>query len=300
MGATKQLRFALIGAGAVGLFYAGHFARIGASVTIITRTPNDYSSSVFIDSCDGDFEFTPDSVIHLGDSVESPFDVVILATKVLPSIDMVELVRPYMGPDTILLMIQNGLFIETSLIQAYDQPILRGLAFLCSNRMNKTHIQHLDYGLLTIGQVSGTETVMMDRLYQFFNDCKVTIQQADDIERAVWEKLIWNAPFNPLSVFSHSTTADLLVDEQIVARIRAIMAEIIVLAKIADVHFDEAIIDKKINATRKMAPYKTSMCLDYEAGRPLEIECILGHPIRFAHQHSIDVPELKLLYEQLN
>ena len=49
-----------------------------------------------------------------------------------------------------------------------------------------------------------------------------------------------------------------------------------------------------------MAPYKTSMCLDYEAGRPLEIECILGHPIRFANQHSIDVPELKLLYKQLN
>ena len=83
MGRKKQLNIGLIGAGAVGTFYGAHLSKVGAKLSIISRSPNDYDKPIFIESCDEDFEFEPDQIVTLGQPTNNQFDALILSIKVL-------------------------------------------------------------------------------------------------------------------------------------------------------------------------------------------------------------------------
>ncbi|RAP24937.1 hypothetical protein DID73_00085 [Candidatus Marinamargulisbacteria bacterium SCGC AG-343-K17] len=295
-----NLSIGLIGAGAVGSFYAGHMAKHGADVTILTRTPDAYTDPIHIESPKGDFTFHPKAIQSLSE-VCDPFDVLILATKALPSIDAVSLVQPFMSKNTILMIIQNGIFIEDDLLASYDQNILRCLAFICVSRHSKTHIHHMDFGSLSVGGLNCTLNDLADHpLFQLFPQLDITVRLSPDIQQSIWEKLVWNAPFNPLSVvYNGATTAELLSNPTSLSKIRTIMQEVQLAATYANITITDEFIDEKIQQTQQMVPYKTSMCLDYESGSDIEVEAILGHLLQFGEDHSFDLPEIRSLYRDI-
>ena len=293
----SKLSIGLIGAGAVGCFYAGHMAKKGADVTLITRSPKAYNAPIFIESIDGDFLFSPTAVQSIHDGAS--FDVVVLATKVLPSIDTVALIKPFMTDATRLMVIQNGIFIEDSYVRMFQQPIFRCLAFVCVSRQSRLHIQHMFFGGLSMGCLNA-ELDVGDPLVQLLTRLDVPVHIKSNIQLAIWEKLVWNVPFNSLSVICGGvTTKDLLDQTAIASRVYKIMKEVQLAAKAVDIQISDAFIDQKIEQTRGMPPYKTSMCLDYEAGRPMEYEAILGNLVRFAEDHQLLLPEIRALYQDV-
>ena len=296
-----NLSVGVIGAGAVGCFYAAQMAKKGAQVTIITRHPEDYDETINIQSVHGNFLFKPVAIQSIHEPAVVPFDVVLLATKALPIIDQVALVQPFMSKNTKLMVIQNGIFIESDLLDAFSQPIFRCLAFICVSRKSKNLIHHMDFGSLSIGCLNGQlASYINDPFFELLRQLEISVRFTSDIHQAIWEKLIWNAPFNPLSVvYNGATTEQLLNDPAIASRIQLIMKEVQKLAAIAGHGISDKFIQKKIDQTRQMVPYKTSMCLDHEAGLPIESEAILGNVIQFAQYKSIDVPEILTLYQDL-
>jgi 2-dehydropantoate 2-reductase len=108
---------------------------------------------------------------------------------------------------------------------------------------------------------------------------------------------VWNAAFNTLSVAGHgATTAEIIGCKPTLVQVRAIMAEVCALAA-ADGHplpADSS--ERYVEDTRKMTPYKTSMLLDYEAGRAMEIEAVVGNAVRAGGRLGVSTPHLDALY----
>jgi 2-dehydropantoate 2-reductase len=126
-------------------------------------------------------------------------------------------------------------------------------------------------------------------------DARVT----ENLLRARWHKLMWNIPFNGLSVVLDASTKELVGDPHAVALVNAIIREVHSAAASCGVEIPENMIDKTVEVTRTMVPYDSSMRLDYLNRRPMEVESILGKALVIAGARGAEMPHVEMLYQQL-
>jgi 2-dehydropantoate 2-reductase len=225
-------------------------------------------------------------------------DLVVVTLKATANDQFPRLITPLLHDRTAILTLQNGLGNEETLAELFGAGrILGGLAFTCINRVGPGKIHHMDHGLIRLGEFCGPgrsdRAVAIARL---FNDSQIHTQVLDDLRYGRWEKLVWNVPFNGLGALMDMTTDRLLASEEGVSLLQQLMSEVIATAKSVGVELPAGIIDVKIEQTRTMGAYQTSMQIDRKLGRPLETEAILGQPLREAQQRSISTPVLRIIY----
>jgi len=292
----------IVGAGAIGGFYGALLAKAGADVSVVCRS--DYAivkeQGFCIRSRDlGDWQFKPHRVLKAAADYPDTADFVILCSKVTSQIDRAGLIRGAVKAGTSIVFIQNGVDIEAELQQAFpDNELISGLAFVCCNRVAKADISHLAYGRLTLGNFPSGVSAKLNRLQSLFVKAGIECEISADIVASRWQKCVWNAPFNPLSVLSGGlpTLAILQNQEELVRRI---MQEVCDIASGCGYPLPDDIIDTNIQKTWVMPPYKTSMLLDFERGHGMETEAILGNVVRCANQRGIACPTLDALYALL-
>ena len=296
----NQPNIVLLGTGAVGSLYAGKLAQAGARVSTVCRS--DYQAvknqGIVIKSIWGDFVFKPTDVMKDISEYPSIPDYIIVATKVLPQIDVAKLIKSKVSPQTSIVLLQNGIDIEEPVARAFPKTeIISALAFVCVSRIALGQIDHLDYGRLIIGKYPSGRSEKVETLGKLFNNAGVECVVADNIVTARWIKLVWNAPFNPMSVLGGGVdTMAMTGAEPALILARKVMEEVRLLAEATGHSFPEAVITKNIDDTMIMKPYKTSMLLDYENGREMEVEAILGNAVRLAQKHAVNVPHIESLY----
>ncbi|HHJ38958.1 MAG: 2-dehydropantoate 2-reductase [Methylothermaceae bacteria B42] len=292
------MKVLIVGTGAIGGFYGALLAKQGAEVSVVCR--GDYDTvkthGIYIQSTLGEWTFQPDAVYRHAGEVPSPPDYVILCTKVLPHVDRVALIREAVGPETAITLIQNGVEIEDELAKAFpDNELISGLAFVCVSRTKSGHVWHQAYGHLMFGRYPAGITPKVTALCDTFNKSGISAKAMEDIVAARWQKCVWNAPFNPLSVLSGGLyTSDILENQE--AFVRQLMTEVCAIAEATGHPLPPNVIDKNIANTYKMPPYKTSMLLDFEAGRPMETEAILGNAVRAGQREGVAIPRLESVY----
>lgn len=286
----------IVGAGAIGSFYGAVLKRAGCSVSVVLRS--DYEAvkthGVRITSPLGDLSFQPDHVYRNGDLPEAPPDFLILCVKVLPGVDRVAMVAPWMGENTRLVLIENGLDIERELADAYpDHPLVSCLAFIAVSRKGAGVVEHKAYGKLVLGRYPEGVDKHCRTLSKLFKDGGINTGLTDCVVGERWRKCLWNTPFNPLSVIANGADTKTILDteggEELV---RAMIREVMDVAAAEGYPMDEALIDKNIEGTRRMPAYKNSMALDYLSDRPIEREAVLGNVVAIADRHGIPVPQL--------
>lgn len=292
----------IIGAGAIGAFYGALLARQGANVSVVCRS--DYAAvkrhGFSIDSCDlGRWTFKPKHVLKSAAEYTERADYVILCTKVVDNVDRTALIREAISPDSAIVFIQNGVEIEPPIAAAFpDHEIISGLAFICNNRVGPGKISHLAYGRLSLGNFPSGCSDKALRLCQLFRQAGIACHSSGDIVTARWQKNVWNAPFNPLSVISGGLlTCDILNSQAYF--VRNIMRDVCNVAAAAGHRLPEDIIDRNFENTRAMPPYKTSMLLDYEKGLPMETEAILGNAVRAGRRHAVACHYLESVYAMM-
>lgn len=294
----------VIGTGAIGGFYGARLAQAGARVSVVCRS--DYETvkekGIRVQSDEGDYGFMPEKVLRKAEEFEGAPDFVIVATKVIPGTDTTKLIRPVAGPETTVVLIQNGIAIEEPVQQAFpNTEILSGLAFIASNRIGPGRILHLDYGRLTLGRYPSGHSEKAQQLRSLLESVGVPCVVTDDVVTARWQKLVWNAPFNPISVLAGAVdTQTILHGEESTLLVRRVMEEVCALAAAARHPLPQDIIEQNIEGTRVMKPYKTSMLLDFENNRPMEVEAILGNAVRIARSLDVSVPHMETLYALLS
>lgn len=291
----------IIGAGAIGAFFGSALARGGALVSVVCRSDFDIvrrdgfsiRSPLLGEHC-----FRPAEVLRSAQELTIRPDFVVLATKVVPDVDAIELLRPAIGPHSAVVLLQNGLDIEPRIATTFpEQELVSVVAFIAVSRTGPGQIHHQSVGSLTLGTYPsgiGERARVLGALWQAAGvPCRLTA----DIIGTRWQKALWNAAFNPLSIVAAGLdTATILGTPEGERLVRAIMDEIRLIAAAAGHSLDRALIDQLISATRGMPPYKTSMALDLEHGRSMEIEAIVGNALRAARKHAVAAPHLETMY----
>lgn len=296
---------AVIGAGAVGGYYGARLAQRGHDVRLLMRKDlavvREHGLRVF--SRDGDFQLPTVSACGSPEEIGT-VDWVICSLKAT-AIDAAQgLVTPCVGPQTRIIALMNGLGIEERFASWLDPSrVFGGMAFVCINRGEPGVIHHLDYGRVSIGHFRDdpAETTLLRDLLESGG---VEVAVAPNLRHARWEKLCWNVPFNGLSVAGGGIgTQTIATGAELRAIAEAAMRDVITvgnadLAALASTaRLDAAeIIPRMFALTETMGDYRTSMVIDYVLGRELEVEAILGNPVRRARELGLETPTMAALY----
>jgi len=295
------MRYAIIGTGAVGGYYGSRLALAGNEVHFLLHSDYEYirQNGLQVDSCDGSFRL--DHVNAYRSTAEMPpCDVVLVALKSTNNTLLRTLLPPLLGPDTLVVMIQNGIGIEADVQQRFPGlQLAAGLAFICSSKTAPGRITHQDYGYINIGNYSCRNTQLVDALIRDFLSAGIRAAEVEYHE-ARWKKAVWNMPFNGMTVALDTHTDLLLQNAATLALIREQMLEVIGAARALGVgSVDAAFADKMISNTLNMKPYLPSMKLDYDYHRPMEIYYLYTRPIEEARKAGFSMPRLGMLEAQL-
>ncbi|MGB3199339.1 MAG: putative 2-dehydropantoate 2-reductase [Nodosilinea sp.] len=311
-------RYAIVGTGAVGGYYGACLQRGGADVHFLLHRDYDHvvQHGLTIESVAGDFMLSQVQA-HRSTATMPPIDVVIIALKTTQNSLLPELLAPILQPKTAILTLQNGFGIENELAAwteaaKTDRAIFGGLCIICSNKVGPGTIRHLDYGNVLLGQYRADGqpagvSPLLDAIGKDFRAGQVSVELVDDLRLARWRKLVWNIPFNGLSVVMNATTAEMMADPNLRQLAEQLMLEVLEAAqRDGDTlspgqhrHLPAALVAHMLTHTEQMSPYRTSMKIDADEGRPLEVEAIYGNPMRVAQGAGAAVPKIEMLYHQL-
>lgn len=291
-------RVLVVGAGAIGGFYGSLLARQGWTVDVVCRSEADLvARQGFTIRSDpmGGWTFRPRAVFAAVEPPDEPPDYLLLTTKVIAGEDRAALIRPAVGPRTVIVVLENGIGIEAPLAAAFpDHELISALAFVCVSRSAPGHIHHQAYGALTLGRYPLGTSAAAEQLAAAFRQAAIAVEVSADIVTARWRKAVWNAAFNPASVLAGCVdTGRLMADEHAVRMIARAMDEVCQIAAAAGHPLPEQTAAAMIENTRHMPPYLTSMTLDAIQGRPLEREAILGAILDAARARAVAAPTLE-------
>ncbi len=298
--------YAIIGTGAVGGFYGARLHRAGREVHFLLHRDYDHvrRHGLRVDGRGGTRVLKR---VNAHKDVRSipPCDVVLVALKTTHNHLLPALLPGPLAPGGVVLMLQNGLGVEAEAAAVVGADrVIGGLCFICANKTGPGRILHLDYGDVLLGEyrpggAPGGVTPRLRAVAADFRRAGVRAACAGDLLQARWKKLVWNVPYSALSVILRTTTDRLMAHPDARALVSALMREVADAAAACGKRIRPAFIKKMLDDTARMKPYKTSMMLDHEAGRPLEIEAIYARPIAEARAAGFACVRMEMLLREL-
>ena len=299
-------KYAILGTGALGGFYGAKLQKAGAEVHFLLHRDYKHVSAngLIVESKDGDFNL-PEVNAYNDAKMMPECDVVVISLKTTQNHLLPKILPTVIKDDGVVLVLQNGLGIEEEIAEIVgSDKVMGGLCFLCSNKIAPGHIRHLDYGQIKLGEyaVNYNPAGISDRMRLIKADLEkagIKIELTEDLNQARWQKLVWNIPYNGLSVVLNATTNELMADTHTRKLVEQLMYEVVAGAKSFARIIDDSFVEMMLDYTVKMKPYRTSMKIDYDEKRPLEVEAIVGNPLRKAQEKGINLPRIECLYRQL-
>ncbi len=295
-------KIAVIGTGAIGGYYGAKLSESGLDVHFLARSDVDHiKNNGLVIKSDKSNDINLSNVAVYGSSLDMPVcDLVLIALKTTANEELKRLLEPMLGPNTILCSLQNGYGLEAQLNNLFpNQPIIGGLCFICSQKSGPGEIHHQDFGGIRFADFNAGSNHFKQTM-QVFTDADIPVQISESLDKARWEKLIWNIPFNGLSVILNANTKDMLSDKSSRQLIKDIMLEVIEAANAFDCDIELDYADSLINLTDGMTAYFPSMKGDYDASRSMELDAIYNAPLKAAASKDIPMPKIKMLFEQLS
>jgi 2-dehydropantoate 2-reductase len=297
--------YAVLGVGALGGLYGGLLARSGLVVHFLLHSDFEHvrEHGLRVDTPLGDFHLPKVNAYRSACDMPA-VDVVIVAWKATANAALKTTLPPIVGPDTTVLVLQNGWDIELDSAKIVGaEHVMGGCCFLCCNKVGPGHIHHLDYGRIVFGEyaplLSGVITPRMERITTDFRRAGIDIVATEDLRQTRWMKLMWNIPFNGLSVVLNALTDRIMSEPHTAQLAESLMREVREAAAGCGSSIDEDVIEKLLSDTAKMVPYASSMLVDHQQGRPIEVEAIVGNPLRAAQAAGVSTPRIEMLYAQL-
>lgn len=296
-----KLTYAVVGTGAIGGYYGTKLARAGHDVHFLLHSDYDYvrQHGLKVSSCDGDF-MLPNVQVYSDTHAMPKADVVLVGLKSTNQHLLRSLLPPLLKDDTVVVLIQNGIGLEADVQSWFPELWLAaGLAFICSAKTEPGHIRHQCYGSINLGNYSCPDKKRIDAILSDFIESGIDAHEVEYAE-ARWKKAVWNMPFNGMTVALHTQTDQLLSCPATRQLIYEQMMEVINAANaLGIIGLDESFAQKMMETTDAMVPYSPSMRLDYDFGRPMEIEYIYTRPIAEARRVGAAMPRLEMLEREL-
>lgn len=325
-----KINILIVGAGAIGAFYASRLAIVpNVQVSVICRSNYDaVSKSGFAVTSPkyGSYTFTPHRTFaNSKEAIDSKiaWDYVLVSTKALPDVnDDSEILEGLLREGyTTVVLVQNGLGVEEPYVKRFPGvAVLSAVTVVSAAQTEPGVIEHNRWTRISVGPyLPGTteETKSNEGQKRAVESNRVFVEllraggiaDADayshsKLQMVRWHKIAINASMNPSAVLSAGTTHNAMsTDPELSRHLKGVMEEVLstapkVLGKPLPKEF--ATPDQIIRSTQKnTSGSKPSMLLDWEQGKKMELEVILGNPIRIAREHGLEMPRLQSLYALL-
>jgi 2-dehydropantoate 2-reductase len=311
------MRFAVVGAGAIGAYVGAALARGGADVTLIARGAHlraMQEHGVRVQSRRGDFHVHPAATDDFG--AISDADVIFLALKAHSLPAVADRIGAALAPGAVVIAAQNGVpwwyFQEQAgpfeglTLQSVDPDgriaaaigIARviGCVIYCSTEIVEPGIiRHIEGRRFALGEPGGARSERCRRISEAFAAGGLRAPVETDLRQQIWLKLIGNVAFNTASALTGATLADLGSRPEMVSVLRAVLEECAQVANALGVTLPVSV-ERRLEAGFEVGDHKTSMLQDLEAGRRLEIGCLSGAIVELADRLAISVPTTRALH----
>ena len=293
------MNVAIIGAGAIGGWVAAKLALSGNRVMALTsRGPLD-RITIAESGSTADAELRP---------FDGPADLVVIAVKAPALADAAQAARPLIGPETLVLPMMNGVpwwFADEPLASADPdgriaaalplEQVIGCVVHASCRRPAHGGIEVVHAEKLIFGEPHGRSSDRVAHVCRLFEASGIACETCDDVRRAIWYKLWGNATINPLSALTRSTADKLLADPAIRSFMAEAMDELAAVGAAIGCPIEESAEDR-MAVTARLGAFKSSMLQDVEAGRPIELEALLGAPLEIARSAGVPTPQLNRIY----
>ena len=289
--AMSAQRVAVVGVGAVGGVFAAHLSAVHDVVACVRRPFDRY----VVESADLPFE-GPASAVTAPEDLpwDGPADVVLVGLKAQHTAGAAHWFKPLCGPDTLLVVMQNGIEGRERLSpHANGATVLPSVVYCGAELLAPGHIRHDNSARLIVSQ--GADG---DRLLDLCKDTPLTIDPSASFDRSAWVKLGINSAVNGLTGLT-GRPSGVLSEPGISDIATALLAECWTTGRAAGVDLDLDAVPKMVGQIAKNAKGRTSMQHDREAGRGTEHDAIHGAVLRKASEFGTDVPTTKIIHDLL-
>ncbi len=297
-----MIKYAIVGTGGLGGYYGGRLADSGQEVYFLLH--KDYQEvsrrqTLIVDSVKGDFVLQSPHIYR--DSKEMPVcDVVLVCMKTCNNHLLPEILSPIVHPGSVVVLVQNGLRLEEELAEKMPHQALAGAtAFICSYRVGAGHIRHDAYGELNLAPFRDCPQDVLHQVCADLEAAGVPTHFEPDLHALRWKKLVWNIPYNGLTVILNAKTDRLTFEPAARDLVCRLMREVVEAAAASGVQIPSDYIGKMLDLTEKMTPYWPSMRLDYDARRPMEVRTMYSNPIQEARENGYEMKMTEVMEKQL-
>jgi 2-dehydropantoate 2-reductase len=311
------MRFLIAGAGAIGAFIGARMAKAGFDVTLFARGPHlraMQEHGVQVKGLDGDFVARP----TIAGSLEEvgPVDVVFLGVKAHGLPNLAPQLKPVLGADTAVVGTQNGIpwwyfqgfggKWEGTRLESIDpggvissaiesRRVIGSIIYFATEITEPGVVQHIDGNRITLGEPDGTRSDRSRQIAEALIAAGFRCPVTTHIRPEIWVKLLGNASLNPVSALTRATVAQMVRDPGVRAVVRNIMQEVEAVSSNLGMELPISI-DQRIAGAEKVGEHKTSMLQDLEAGRPMELEALIGAVVELGERMGLPMPITQTVY----
>jgi 2-dehydropantoate 2-reductase len=298
------MRIAVFGAGAVGGYFGGRLAQVGEEVVLIARGEHLQAlrrSGLQVDSIEGDFEVSPIQATDVLTEV-GMVDVVLVGVKAWQVPGAAQAMRPLVGPETIVVPLQNGVEAPDQLAAALGaEHVLGGLCKIISSLVGPGHIRHAGMEpYVAFGELDNHRSKRAERLRRAFERAGVTVEVPPDIHLAMWDKFLFIASFSGVGAVTRVPVGVLRCLPETRQMLERAMGEILAVARARGIALPEDAIARTMALIDGLPPGGTaSMQRDIAAGRPSELEAQSGAVVRLGREAGVVTPLHAFIYHSL-
>lgn len=311
------MKIVIAGAGAIGGYIGAKLARTGADVVLVARGPHLHAMQtrgLRVVSPDGDFEVRPTLATDL--TAIGPCDVVFLGVKAHALTALAPTLRPLFGPDTVVVSTQNGIpwwyfqdyqgELNDLRLERVDpggviaasiehRRVVGSLAYFSTDISEPGVIHHTEGNRISFGEPSGARSdrtrALAEALIAAGFRCPITTR----FRHEIWVKLLGNVAFNPISALTGGTLEEMARHPEVSLLVRGLMAETEAVAGVLGIELPITI-DQRMAGAEKVGAHKTSMLQDWEAGRAMELEAVVGAVVELGERLGVAMPATRAVY----
>jgi len=314
------MKIVIAGAGAIGGYIGARLARAGADVVLFARGPHLKAMQerglrvISADGDPGDFVVKPAVTGDLASIGVA--DVVFLGVKAHGLTALAPQLTPVLGPETVVVSTQNGIpwwyfhgvggelegfrlerVDPGGVIDGHIEPrrVVGSLAYFATDIVEPGVIRHTEGYKISFGEPDGSKSERLRRIAEPLIAAGFRCPINARFRHEIWVKLLGNVAFNPISALTGATLEELVRHPDASRTIREIMAETEAVAAKFGIELPISI-DQRMAGAEKVGAHKTSMLQDLEAGRPMELEAVVGAVVELGDKLGVPVQTTRTVY----
>ena len=311
------MKIVIAGAGAIGGYIGAKLARVGADVVLFARGPHLQAMAargLRVIGAEEQFEVRPQVTGDL--TTIGQADVVFLGVKAHALTALAPTLTPLFGPDTVVVSTQNGIpwWYFQKVGGAHDdlrlervdpggviagaidhRRVVGSLAYFATDLAEPGVVRHIEGNRISFGEPDGSKSERAKRIADALIAAGLRCPVTARFRHEIWVKLLGNVAFNPISALTGGTLEEMARHPEVSTVVRGLMAETEAVAARLGIELPISI-DQRMAGAEKVGAHKTSMLQDWESGRPMELDAVVGAVVELGERLGVAMPATRAVY----